>query len=458
MDMIQIAARYIFEPLVARREGSDHLQILRRLEKTQFLSRAELEKLQLERLAVILKHAYKNCPFYRERFDRAGFKPGKLGSLDDIETIPPLTKAEIQQHRDKMIAVNIDEKDLVANQTGGSTGAPLKFYHNRQRLFSRKAATMRHDRWAGWEIGSKTGVLWGNRVDFSAGQGWKAGLRRRLWDRRLILDTSHITGERLRRFIDDLRHYRPRVILAYANAVYLLARFIKENNITAYHRPRGIITSAELFHGFQRELIEEVFGCPVFDRYGCRETSIIASECSEHSGLHINAESLLVEFRDKNGRCRNGRSGQIVITDLLNFGMPFIRYRIEDIGTPLDTACSCGRGLPLMKMAGGRVTDFIVTPENKIVSGAAMTIYFVAETPGIAQAQLVQKRKDFLLIRLVRDDSFGDTTHETIKMKMAEFFGRNMHYEIEFVESIPVEPSGKYRFSISEIDPLEYLS
>ena len=137
--------------------------------------------------------------------------------------------------------------------------------------------------------------------------------------------------------------------------------------------------------------------------------------------------------------------------------MPIIRYRIRDMGSAAADTCTCGRNLPLMNMVGGRVTDFLVTPAGDVVSGAAMTIYFVAHVPGVAQAQLVQKERDRLLVRMVKDASFGDESHAKIREAVKKFFGPGMTYEVELVPEIPSEASGKYRFSISEIDPLEYL-
>jgi phenylacetate-CoA ligase len=375
---------------------------------------------------------------------------------DDLKALPVITKQDIQRHAAEMVADNVPKDEMAPNQTGGSTGSPLKFFVTRQRLYSRKAATIRHDRWSRWDIGQKMGVLWGNRVDLSIKKGLKQQVVAKLTDRRLILDTSNITTEVLAAFVAALKEFRPPVYLAYANAVYLYARYLKERG-GEYHRPKAIITSAEVLTAEQRTLIEAVFGCEVFDRYGCRETSIIASECPAHDGLHINAEQLWLEFDYGDVAGAVDRPARVLITDLLNYGMPLIRYRIEDTAHPVAGVCSCGRGLPRLRLDGGRVTDFLVTPEGKIVSGAAMTIYFIATVPGIAQAQIVQKTIDFLQLRLVKGPAFNDDSRRLLESKVREFFGPKMQHEIELVGSIPSTASGKHRFSISELDPMQYL-
>lgn len=457
MDLIRPISRYLAVPLFAFRNRTRDYRFVEEAERAQYRPLADLRQKQLEDLRRLLIHARDNCPFYTESFAAAGFVPEQMKSLADITVLPPITKQDIQQHRDRMIARSIPRDILVSNQTGGSTGAPLKFYHDPDCIYRRYASTLRHDRWAGLEPWDKAASIWGNRRDFLAPLGALSRLRNNLVNRRVILDTSNITADSLAEFVRRLAEEKPTVYIAYANAVYLLARYIRGRGLTDYHRPASIITSAELLTDEQRQTIESVFGCPVFDRYGCRETSVIASECDRHEGLHLCADRLHVEFTRGAEPCRPDELGNIVITDLFNYGMPFIRYQIRDMGSYTDRACSCGRTLPLMNMVGGRVTDFLVTPDGAVVSGAAMTIYFVAHVPGAAQAQLVQKERDYLVIRLVTDKTYGPASEVSIREAVTKFFGPRMRYAIEVVDDIPVEASGKYRFSISEIDPLECL-
>ena len=457
MDLIALFSKHVVMPIVARREGSSHLRVLAELEKSQFFSPEEIEQLQLERLKKLLSHAQRNCPFYAKRFSRCGFDASDLTSLEDIRRLPILRKIDIQNHMDAMRATNYSDEDLIPNQTGGSTGAPLKFFLDRQRLFSRRAASLRHDRWAGLDIGQKVGILWGAPMDFPNRKSIRVKLRSALLRRQLMLDANGITREKLADFSARLDSFRPQVYQAYANTMYLFARYLKETKVRDYHRPRSIITSAEFLTDVQRALIEEVFECKVYNRYGCRETSIIASECSEHSALHVSAESLYLEFLRGERPSKPGELGRIVVTDLLNYGMPLIRYEIGDTGVPVADQCSCGRGLPLMQMQGGRVTDFLVTPRGKVVSGVSLATYFITSITGVSQAQLIQKEKDSIRIRLVCTEEFDSKCRQEIFDKLREFFEADIECELELVESIPVEPSGKQRFSISELDPLEYL-
>ena len=448
VDVYGLLARRVFYPPFVALKRESHLRHLGELERTQFLAPENLRLLQFERLKTVIEHAYNHCPFYARRFSEWGVKPQDLREPLDIQKFPILTKKDIQANWREMVATNVERSELVENRTGGSTGKPLFFYVDRERMETRKAATIRHNRWAGYDVADKAGIIWGATRDMTHIFEGKTPLRDLLFERSIVLDASSLSDTGMEQFAKRLRSYRPKVLLGYANSLYLFAAFIEEKNlggITAC----SVITTAESLYPDQRQKIEKVFGCPVFDRYGSRETSVIASECERHTGLHLNAECLLVEILEDGKPAAHGRSGEVVITDLLNRGMPLIRYEIEDRASFSRETCPCGRGLPLLRGIEGRVTDFILTPSGKYVSGAALTIKLIAEVPGIAQAQLVQEDVGSVKFKLVRGASYSSSTEEILRKKALEFLDKDVRVLIELVDEIPREPSGKYRFSIS---------
>ena len=269
----------------------------------------------------------------------------------------------------------------------------------------------------------------------------------------LLLDASSLTQDYIKEFVQRLKVFSPKIIIGYANVVNLVAQFI-ENNRISLAPPKGIVTSAEVLTLEMRERIERVFGCPVFNRYGSREAALIASECSEHRGLHINGESLYVEIIQNGKLAKPGEMGEVFITDLVNYGMPLIRYRIGDVAWASSiNRCGCGRGLPMLENIQGRVTDFLVTKEGKIVSGVALATYMITNIKGIRQIQLVQEAKDYIKIKLATNPQFQETSRKILLNRLAEFLGEKMGHEIISVDSIPHEVSGKFRFSISNISP-----
>jgi phenylacetate-CoA ligase len=171
MSFQQRLIRHVLSPLALWRSGDfDQWRYLQEFERSQYLSPEQLRQLQWQRLQGLLAHAYARCPFYRERFDRAGLVPGDMRNLEHLSVLPLLEKSDIQEHRDRLLASDWPKADLIPNQTGGSTGSPLSFFMSQDRLRSRNAATVRHNRWAGWDVGDKAALLWGAPRDRQIGR------------------------------------------------------------------------------------------------------------------------------------------------------------------------------------------------------------------------------------------------------------------------------------------------
>jgi len=450
MDLIAKGVKHITYPLWIYKNRSLRLNYLKEFEKTQFLSPEKINELQWQKLKRILKHAYENCAFYRERFDNLHIKPNDIKSYEDFIKFPILTKTDIQENLKGLVAKNYSEKKLIKDMTGGSTGSPLVFYYDKKRLDSREAATIRHNRWTGWDIGDKVAALWGAARDVNVPQKFHSKIREHLLRKKLLLDASSITEEKMFVFAKKLKKFKPKIILAYANTMYLFARFLKANNISGIN-PKAIICTAEVLLPENRKFIENVFGCEVFNRYGCREVMMIASECEFHSGMHINTDSLYVEFIRQGKPVGHNEVGEIIITDLLNYSMPLIRYEIGDMGKPLDKICQCGRGLPMMNMAEGRTTDFIISPEGKIVSGVALATYVITNIKGIKQVQFIQEKIDRVKVKLVKNKLYTRESESKLLRNINKFLGTKISFQLEFVDNMPKEISGKYRFTISKI-------
>lgn len=452
MDWYAPVVRYVIHPLWALKDGERHLAILRDLERWQYLSLDELARHRMERLKALLIHAHDTCPYYQTAFRTSGIDPRDVQSFDDFRNIPMLTKEDIQNHGSEMVSSRFRQEQLVADKTGGSTGKPIHYFRDTFRRDMQKAAAIRHDRWASLDIGDKIAVIWGHREDLAAAARLKARIRNILLDRLLYLDASTMSDRSVDDFLRKLKRFRPDGYLGYANSLYQVALIMKEKGFSVPAGARSVISSAEVLHDHERHLIEETFGVKVYDRYGCREFGPIASQCEYRQGLHIAADYLYVEFLDDQGRpVQDGTQGDIVITDLFNYGMPFIRYRIEDVGTPQAGKCACGRRLPLMGSLAGRVTDFLVTPEGVRVSGASVTIALIANIPGLAQAQFIQHEVGSMKMKIVRSPKFNDDSLQFLKTELPKYFGNTMNITLEYVDSIPKEKSGKFRFSICTV-------
>src|SRR4030067_2017276 len=211
MDLYAPIVRHVIAPLWSWKDHSLHYRYLTELEETQFWKPEELRRLQWRLLKNIISHAHIQSFFYRRRFDQLGIRPEDIRSFQDFLQIPFLTKRDIKDDLDDLLSKDYPPAKREKNQTGGSTGSPLVFYQDKERMDSRKASTLRHNRWASWEVGDKVGILWGARQDFTPIQSLKAKIRNLLLDRHLVLDTSSVTEEKLFEFSRQLLKHRPKI-------------------------------------------------------------------------------------------------------------------------------------------------------------------------------------------------------------------------------------------------------
>jgi phenylacetate-CoA ligase len=453
MSLLEATIRNVIYPLNLWFDGEwAEARYLREYERTQFLPPDAIRALQLERLQRRLRQAYDHCPYYRRKWDALGVHPSDVRRLEDLAEFPVLKKADIQTHRDEMIAENVPGDQMFVDQTGGSTGTPISYYQSYDVDLSRWAVTRRHNGWAGYRVGDKSAWVWGAPRDIPA-PTVKNRLRSLLLERTLYLDTAHFTEQKVRTFNEQLKRFRPKVIFAYARALAHLARYLREHSHSVY-QPRSIVTSAEVLEPADRQAIEEVFGCPVFDRYGCREVGVLASECAEHAGLHTAAEGLYFEVVVGDRLAAPGEVGKVLVTDLLNFAMPLIRYEIGDMAALETAVCPCGRGLPRLKNIAGRVTDFVVGSDGRLVSGVFLATYVIAKRPTLGQVQIRQHAPGALVYRIAQRNSHGAAPADLDFLRDAthEYVGADTHVEFEFVKELRAEPSGKFIFCRSTVD------
>ena len=208
-----------------------------------------------------------------------------------------------------------------------------------------------------------------------------------------------------------------------------------------------------VLHDWERRVIEDVFHCKVTNRYGCEEVSLVACECEQHNGLHVNADGIYLEVLRRDGTpCAAGETGMIVLTDLANRAMPMLRYQVGDMGALGDRLCPCGRGLPLLEKIEGRSADYVITPRGEYVSGISLTDHFNTLIPGVVQLQIVQEELDRFRFRIVQRAGLRPGKPGDDWPSGRRAVRRNVRYECEFVDRIPQEPSGKYRFCISKVE------
>jgi phenylacetate-CoA ligase len=451
MDALAPITRRLIAPAWAAWERSPYLRHYRRLLRTQFDPPEVIRQRQWEKVESLLDHAYQTTPFYRSRLHDAGLTPGQVGSFDDFRAIPLLTKTDLRAHRDDLLSDRYkNDAQLHHRKTSGSTGVSVEVVVDDTAQQHQRACTLRSDEWSGWRLGERIAAVWGNPQIRS---DWKGRLRRALLERNYVyLDTLKMDEAAMGRFADALVRTPPSLLLGHAHSLHLFAEYLRARRPNLTICPRAIISTCMVLHDWERRTIEEVLQCPVTNRYGCEEVSLIACECEQHDGLHVNADGIYLEVLRPDGTpCPPGEPGMIVVTDLVNRAMPMIRYQVGDMGVLSDRQCPCGRGLPLLERIEGRIADYVVTPRGELISGISLTENFAVMVPGLAQLQIVQEEVDRFVFRIVRGPDFGQGSLDTIGRLVVERFGPEVRYECEYVDRIPQEPSGKYRFCISKV-------
>jgi len=424
------------------------LRYLRELRRNQWLKKEDLEKLQNKLLRAIIKHAFSNVEFYNRKFKTAGIKPSDIQTVNDLHKIPLTYKTEIQNlSKQEVLAKTADEKRIIARRTGGSTGISLTVF------FDEKAEKYDSTSWIRTYLAN--GVKLRDRfslVVYPRSRSQKQQAYRRLG----LLPKEYISVfDDTETQIRKLQSIKPDIIQGYPSTLALIANKVKKDCLK--FKVKMVFTEAELLNKLMRQNISSGFDCDVYDLFATREFGLIAWECKEHSGYHINSDNLVLEFIRNGENVTEGERGEIVCTSLTNYTMPLIRYNLGDIGIPLNQKCPCGRSLPLMKVMEGRANDLLVTPEGRTISPLIFHPFPFQELgilSKIRQFRIVQEKIDEISIELVMTEDFDKKPHEdfeTAEKRIKEFFGEKMKVSFKIVEKLLRDPSGKLRTVISKV-------
>ena len=398
--------------------------------------RADILAFQQAQLEKLLRHAYRTTPYYRELFNVES---------PPISQIPTLEKRNIREQLERLCSEAVPQKHRIQNATGGSTGEPLTFYQDRNYWNQRNLSVYYFDQWAGWNFGERQLIIWGALSDVGVHRDWKHQLNN-FWRNHYWLNGFHLTDLRMRTTFQKMDKSPPQTILAYPSSLYQFARFIFENGLKPRWDLKGIISSAEMLHSRYRDLAETVFSTKVYNRYGGREVGLIAMECEE-GRMHINCRDLYLEIDSPDPYTQ---PGDILITQLNNYAMPFIRYRIGDIGRLSDASCPCGSPLPILAELLGRSTATFRTRTRTLIHAGYFTQQFY-NVVGLEQFQLIQETLKHCVLKVVVNTQWTETARRYMVQKIQEALGANVTVTIEFVKEIPLPTSGKREFTISKV-------
>lgn len=399
------------------------------LDASQWWSYEKLKKFQEKRLRKIIRYAYETIPAYRRKFIQAGITPRDIRKVEDLCKIPVTTRQEMQNNPD-FVNSKLIKGTLY---TGGSTGTTLRYFDSFEGAAMLWQTHLRGWRWNGYEYGRKKLAV------VTSAQGVVEGE-----------NTLNLSGDlsepNIRKNLKKILEFRPQYLRGYVSSLYILARYCLDHSVEIDF-VESINTISENLYDFQRQAMEQAFGGKVFEEYVCNDGGACAWECNCHQGLHYNMERAVIEEID----------GEMLVTDLWNKAMPFIRYKNGDSVTFLNKQCKCGRQLPLIKVKG-RANDILIG-RNGPVSPSFLIHHGIGLTgvdkkngkfySGIGAVQYVQKPEYKLQVNMVKNDFCTDRDVKQFYQNINEIVG-DMEVEVCPVATIPATSKGKRQFIINE--------
>lgn len=424
------------------RYGKMGRETLARLRQSQWMSEEEIRRYQLSALTTVVAAATSDVPFYRQR-------PGgplEISSFEMLRELPLLTKSEVQRAGREMTSDRFRKRRLVEVHTGGTTGKPLSIFCDRPTLQRNYAFFARFKEQAG--IGS------GARIATFAGRTLvPMGASAPYWRHNRAANTTlfssyHIGRATIPAYVKALADFAPALVDSYPSSIEPIARYMLEQNIASV-RPNAVVTSSETLLPGVRAVIEQAFGCRVFDHYGSAEMVALITQC-EVGTYHVVPEFGFVEVLDAGRQVQPGETGEIVATGFINPVMPLLRYATGDHAVLGDGTCTCGRAGQTIERIEGRMDDVIVTPEGRLV-GRLDPIFKAVSS--LHETRIVQDAKDHVRVEIVASNEFTSAMEGALEAELRSRLGGGMRIDIARVPSIERTGSGKLRTTVNLVYP-----
>lgn len=415
------------------------------------LSQEEIQKYQFVKLKKLLQYAEKNVTFYSKRFKECGFSAENFFRIEQLVDIPLLTRDDLQNNWNKIIANGLDPGKLFSGSSSGSSGKPISYRKDKNALSAGQAAHLIGWSFSGWKMNMKGLHIWGNPS--TVNNEWKrvsSRLKAKVFRHHKYPAYKLTSGSKFYELFEIINKNKYDYLDGYTNAIFLFALFLKENGLSIKSKIKYVLTTAENLHDFQRKIIEEQIA-PVFDTYGCSEINSIAYECSKCKSYHIIDPHVFVEFGesvDDNG------PRELIITDLDNYAFPFIRYKNDDLGIPvIEKRINCDIKFTRLESISGRESDIIKFRDGGILSVPSFFgSMLLKKINGLKQYQIERVQEDFIRINLVKTSEFSDYDQKIIDSALKEYLNNRIRYEVRFLEKIEPSNTGKFKLVIDKIN------
>lgn len=418
------------------------------LKESEYWDKERFRNYQFEQTKNLLAHAMNNVPYYRRLFSDIGFRPQKMQSLDDMESLPYLSKEVVRDHPGQFINERIAPNSLVEKRTSGSTGIPMTVYESRESYAAFHAFRASLLDRIGYTLDSREVMLWAF-IEI----GKRKNLPFMRYGNKLILSIRYLTGEWLSKCYEMVRKYNPEYISGYPSSLSVLSSFIKSNSLPSARKLRAVITYSETLYEWQRELIEEAFAARVFSMYSMMECAVLGGECEHSTDIHMYPQYGLTEFVESVGGHR-----EIVATGFTNYTMPLIRYKTCDLVAGSKESCpKCGRSHKTFKAIEGRVQDFLIGKNGEVIP---RLMPWIKTLPHVLRFQFAQEEPGRAYLKIVRGSAYTDRDTHYIEERLDEMLGlmsTQITIGIVFVDRIQPAASGKVKMVDQKLDMRHFL-
>jgi phenylacetate-CoA ligase len=406
------------------------------------MSASRLRELQNLKLQALLGHASQSVPYYRSLFSAAGLSPADVRDIADLQLVPITTKADLKRAGlESTIDRRVSPTSLRSFRTSGTTGDQFDLYSSNVELMIRALVTFRAYRTAGFAASDRLCHLGPGLPQI---RWWSGPYRHKTVSAIRPLDEQ----------IQELRDAQPTMLRAWPTVLRTLLHRI-DYRLSDIARPRALITSAEVFDRSLRRRIEaDLPQIEFFNFWAAMESGEIACECPAHEGLHVQADQVILEIlRDDGQPAEDGEPGCAVITALSLYAMPLIRYRLGDVCTTLNRACSCGSVFPLISAPAGRREDVLKLPSGEVRSALGLGSV-VDELDEVDQYRFIQESRDHLVVKLKLLREVAPEAMSHFRAGLVAYLGEPMRLDIHIVDSIP-EEKRKFRKFICKVGDSE---